>query len=167
MNNGKKAWLIRIFAGGVIGTAFLYFVGAFFNALLHGGLGWGGPALLPVSPDLADLVGSKHLAAVIQFALYFALGAGIGVATLPFAEDGKQLFVRSALHFVYTAAVFSALVWLCWWNWGEWLVWLMELAALALVYLLIWGVRWVTWYAELRKLRRALGLKEQHGKKEE
>lgn len=151
VNTGKQ-WLIRIFAGGVIGMALMYFVGGALN-------GWVNLAgFEPVSPDLISLIGSKPLAAVIQFGLYFALGAGIGVATLPFAEDGKQLLLHSALHFVYTAAVFSALVWLCWWNRSEWLVWLVELALLALVYLLIWAVRWIFWYAELRRMRRALGL---------
>lgn len=161
MNDLKKAWLIRILAGGTIGMALLFLVGGTFN-------GWVNlAAFRPISPDLVSLVGSKPRAAVVQFGLYFALGAGIGAATLPFAEDGKQLFLRSALHFIYTAAVFSALVWLCRWNWNEWLVWLVELALLALVYLLIWGIRWVFWYVELRKIRKALGLEERRVKKEE
>lgn len=158
--NSKKQWLLRILIGGLIGMVLMYFVGGTFNGLVRLS------AFRPVSPELIRLAGSKPLAAVIQFALYFALGAGVGVSTLPFAEDGKQLLLHSALHFVYTAAVFSALVWLCRWNWSEWLVWLVELALLALVYLLIWAVRWIFWYAELRRMRRALGLNPEQKDKE-
>lgn len=164
MNTGKQ-WLIRIFAGGVIGAAVLYLVGGLFHALLHGGLGWGGPAFLPVSPDLTDLVGSKSLAALIQFCLYFAFGAVVGVATLPFADEGGALALRSLIHFAVTAGLFSAIVWLCGWAWSR-LAWLAELALLALAYLLIWLIRWIVWYVELCRIRKALGLEGQRGKKE-
>lgn len=152
-----KQWLIRILAGGVLGMALLYFAGGLFHALLHGGLGWGGPAFLPVSPDLTDLVGTKPLAVLIQFCLYFAFGAVVGVATLPFADEGGALALRSLIHFIVTAGLFSAIVWLCGWAWS-WRAWLAELALLALVYLLIWLMRWAFWYVELRKIRKALGL---------
>lgn len=158
--NTKKQWLVRILIGGLIGMVLMYFVGGTFNGLVRLS------AFQPVSPNLIHLAGSKPLAAVIQFALYFALGAGAGVATLPFAEDAKELWICSALHFIYIAAVFSALVWLCRWNWGEWTAWLAELALLTLVYLLIWAVRWIFWYAELRRMRRALGLNPEQKDKE-
>lgn len=157
--NSKKQWLLRILIGGLIGMVLMYFVGGTFNGLVRLS------SFRPVSPELIRLAGSKPLAAVIQFALYFALGAGAGVATLPFAEDGKQLALCSLLHFAYTAAVFSALVWLCRWNWGEWSVWLVELALLAGVYVLIWLGRWVGWYAEMRRIRKALGLEPRHDQK--
>lgn len=150
--NTAKQWLIRILAGGVIGVVLLYFVGGLFHALLHGG-----PTFLPVSPDLTDLVGTKSLAALIQFCLYFAFGAVVGVATLPFADEGGALALRSLIHFVVTAGLFSAIVWLCGWAWS-WLAWLAELALLVLVYLLIWLMRWIVWYVELCRIRKALGL---------
>ena len=156
MNDMKKAWIVRIVAGGVIGMVVMAFLGLLFNSfadlsLTSSEMDW-------VSYDLIKLVGSKPLAALLQFGLYFALGAGVGVATLPFAEEGKELLIRSALHFVYTAAVSSALIWLCWWNRGEWLAWLLELALLALLYVLVWLGRLAAWWSELDAIRAKLGL---------
>ena len=156
MNDMKKAWIARIVAGGVLGMIVMAFLGLLFNSfadirLTSSDWDW-------VSYDLIKLVGSKPLAAILQFGLYFALGAGVGVATLPFAEEGKELLLRSALHFVYTAAVSSALIWLCGWNRGEWLAWLLELALLALLYALIWLGRLAAWWSELDAIREKLGL---------
>lgn len=156
MNDVKKAWIVRILAGGVIGTAAMAFLGLLFNSfanfkLTSSELDW-------VSYDLIKLVGSKPLAALLQFGLYFTLGAGVGVATLPFAEEGKELLIRSALHFAYTAMVSSALIWLCGWNRGEWPAWLLELALLALLYVLIWLGRLAAWWSELDAIREKLGL---------
>ena len=153
----KKQVLVRICIGGVIGMTVLYFVGGVLNGLVSGGL-LGGDPFRAISPDLIYLVHSMFLAAVIQLALYFALGALAGVATLPFAGDGKTLLTRSLLHFAATAAVFSLLSWLCWWCWNEWKVLLVELGLLALVYALVWMVRWVGWYRELSAIRKKLGL---------
>ena len=156
MNDVKKAWIVRIVAGGVIGMVAMAFLGLLFNSfadfsLTSSELDW-------VSSDLIKLVDSKPLAALLQFSLYFALGAGVGVATLPFAEEGKELLIRSALHFVYTAMVSSALIWLCGWNRGEWPAWLLELALLALLYVLIWLGRLAAWWSELDAIREKLGL---------
>ena len=156
MTDVKKAWIVRIAAGGVIGMLAMAFLGLLFNSfanfkLTSSELDW-------VSYDLIKLAGSKPLAALLQFGLYFALGAGVGVATLPFAEEGKELLIRSALHFVYTATVSSALIWLCGWNRGEWPAWLLELALLALLYVLIWLGRLAAWWSELDAIREKLGL---------
>ena len=156
MNDTKKTWVIRIAAGGVLGMIVMAFLGLLFNSfadfrLTSSELAW-------VSYDLIKLVGSKPLAAILQFGLYFALGAGVGVATLPFAEEGKELLIRSVFHFCYMAAVSSALIWLCGWNRGEWLAWLLELALLALLYVLIWFGRWLAWWFEMDEIREKLGL---------
>ena len=156
MNETKKTWIIRIIVGGVIGMVVMAFLGLLFNSfadirLTSSDWDW-------VSYDLIKLVGSKPLATLLQFGLYFALGAGVGVATLPFAEEGKDLLIRSALHFVYTAAVSSALIWLCGWNRGEPVVWLIELALLALLYALVWLGRLAAWWSELDAIREKLGL---------
>lgn len=169
MNKIQKQWIVRIIVGGLIGMAGLFLIGGVFNDLVNGGLiamNHHTP-FQAVSYDLADLVGSDALAMAIQLALYFAAGAGIGVSTLPFADDGKELLLRSVLHFAYMAAVVSALIWLCGWNWGEPLVWLTELAALALLYVLIWGVRWIFWWFELGAIREKLGLTRHKRQKEE
>ena len=156
MNDTKKAWLVRIAAGGAAGIVVMAFLGLLFNSfanfkLTSSEMDW-------VSYDLIKLAGSKPLAALLQFGLYFALGAGVGAATLPFAEEGKELLIRSTLHFVYMAAVSSALIWLCRWNRGEWLAWLLELALLALLYALVWLGRWAAWWSELDAIREKLGL---------
>ncbi len=165
--DNKKQALARICIGGVIGILVLFPVGGVFNGMVSGGM-LGGDPFRVVSPGLAYLVHSTFLAAVIQFTLYFALGALAGVATLPFADNGKTLMVRSLFHFAATAAVFSLLSWLCWWCWNEWKVLLVELAALAVVYVLIWLGRWVGWYVELNAIRKKLGLtRKKEGKRRE
>ena len=156
MNDMKKAWIVRIIAGGVTGTLAMTFLGLLFNSfadftLTSSELDW-------ISSDLIKLMGSKPLAALLQFGLYFVLGAGVGVATLPFAEEGKELLIRSMFHFCYMAAVSSALIWLCGWNRGEWPAWLLELALLALLYALVWLGRLAAWWSELDAIRAKLGL---------
>ena len=154
MNDMKKTWIVRIAAGGVLGMIVMAFLGAIFNSAAHfifsGGPDW-------VSWHLIRRLGLP-LAALLQFGLYFALGAGVGVATLPFAEEGKDLLIRSALHFAYTAGVSSALIWLCMWNGGDPVVWLIELGLLALLYVLIWFGRWLAWWFEVDEIREKLGL---------
>ena len=157
MNKNRKQWLVRMLAGGVLGMVTLFFVGGTFNALVNGMI-LGGWRFYGISPDLVYLVHSTFLAAVIQFALYFALGALVGIATLPFADDGKTLVIRSLLHFSATAAVFSVLSWLCWWCWSEWKVLLVELGLLALLYVLVWLGRLAAWWSELDAIREKLGL---------
>ena len=159
MEEFKKQWLSRALTGGLAGMLLLYFIGGWLNGL--------GSQSLPlrtvtafsaVSPHLAGIVKWESLALAVQMALYFALGAGAGVATLPFAGSGRELVVHSAAHFCYIAGVFSLLVWLCRWSWGMWGAWLAELGILAVIYILIWLGRWVGWYAEVSAIREKLGL---------
>lgn len=159
MEEFKKRWIPRMAAGGAMGMALLYFIGGWLNGLGSQSLPLMSLTVFcPVSPNLAGLVGREAWAMAIQLALYFALGAGVGLATLPFSGSGRELAARSAVHFCYTAGVFSALVWLGRWNWGMWGVWLAELGILAVVYSLIWLGRWVGWYAEVAAIREKLGL---------
>ena len=156
MNDMKKAWIVRIVAGGILGMIVMAFLGLLFNSFAD--LSLTSAVMDWVSYDLIKLVGSKPLAAFLEFSLYFALGAGVGVATLPFPDEGKELLIHSALHFAYTAAVSSVLIWLCWWNRGEWLAWLLELGLLALLYVLVWLGRLAAWWSELDAIREKLGL---------
>lgn len=150
---------LRAGAGGLLGVALLLPLGGVFNGLVSGGLIAMGTydAFRLVSPDLAARTGSEPLALVIQLLLYFALGGLLGLASLPFAEDGRELVLRSLAHFLVTAAVLSLSSWLLGWAWsgGALIVYLVLLAA---VYLLIWLARWVGWYAEVADLRARLGL---------
>ncbi len=86
-----------------------------------------------------------------------ALGAAAGVATLPFADDGRSLVLRSLAHFAVTAVLFLLLL-LQYWSWEDWQALLLLEAMLALLYALIWLGRWIGWYAEVMQLRTLLGL---------
>lgn len=96
----------------------------------------------------------EALGVALGLLLWFAFGAEIGVATLPFADDGPVLVRRTLLHFTAMAATLSLWVGL---NFsGVGLSFLLFL--LALVYLLVWLGRWVGWYAEGAAIREKLGL---------
>lgn len=169
MTEIRRQWLIRIFLGGLIGVAVLIPLGGLFNDLVSGGLiamGNHTPFRL-VSYDLERLTGSVPLALAAELLLYFLMGAVVGLSTLPFADGGKALVLRSLAHFAATAAVFAALVVLCGWNWGEILPLAIYLGLLSAVYLLIWLCRWVGWYLELAAMRRKLGLVPKREKKGE
>ncbi len=152
MNEMKRAWLVRILAGGLCGMAGLFLLGGLFNGARFQGA-W---EIVAVSPQMAERMGLP-LAAVLQFGLYFLFGAGLGVATLPFADEGEQLALRSALHFLYMAAVSSALVLLTGWALDA-AMWLVELLLLVLLYVMIWLGRWIAWCGELDAIREKLGL---------
>ena len=155
----RKQLLIRALIGGIIGVAVLIPMGGLFNDLVSGGLiamGSHTPFRL-VSSNLEWLVGSVPLAFAIQMGLYFLMGAVAGVSTLPFAEDGKTLVLRSLAHFVLTAGALILICTLLGWAWS-WQATAGYLVLLAAVYLLIWLARWVGWYAEADAIRKKLGL---------
>ena len=159
----RKQVLVRVLIGGIIGVAALIPVGGLFNDLVSGGLiAMGGhtPFRL-VSADLERLVGSVPLAFTIQMGLYFLMGAVTGVSTLPFAEDGRTLVLRSLTHLVLTAGALTLTCLLMGWAWS-WQAMVVYLVLLAAVYLLIWLARWVGWYTELTAIRNKLGLAPAH-----
>ena len=160
MTDRQKQWLIRILLGGLIGIAALIPLGGVFNGLVSGGLIAMGPNPIfrLVSYDLEYLTGSAPLAFAVQLGLYFLMGAVVGLSTLPFADDGPTLVLRSLSHFAATAGALTALVVLCGWNWGEFWPVALYLGLLAAVYLLIWLGRWVGWYVEVAAIRQRLGL---------
>lgn len=160
MTDRQKQWLIRILLGGLIGIAVLIPLGGVFNGLVSGGLIAMGPNPIfrLVSYDLEYLTGSAPLAFAVQLGLYFLMGAVVGLSTLPFADDGSTLVLRSLAHFAATAGTLTALVVLCGWNWGEFWPVALYLGLLAAVYLLIWLGRWVGWYVEVAAIRQRLGL---------
>ena len=160
MTDRQKQWLIRILLGGLIGIAALIPLGGVVNGLVSGGLIAMGPNPIfrLVSYDLEYLTGSAPLAFAVQLGLYFLMGAVVGLSTLPFADDGPTLVLRSLAHFAATAGALTALVVLCGWNWGEFWPVALYLGLLAAVYLLIWLGRWVGWYVEVAAIRQRLGL---------
>lgn len=97
------------------------------------------------------------LAALVQSLLAGLFGAIAALATLPFADDGKELVIHSLAHFFATALSFSALLWVCRWVTVPQAI-LMWVGLLALLYTLIWLGRWIGWYGEVVQLRTLLGL---------
>lgn len=96
----------------------------------------------------------EALGTALGFLLWSLFGAEVGIATLPFADSGRALVVRSLIHFAATSATVAA--WACL-NFG-WRELLFFLVPLALVYALVWLGRWVGWYAEVAAIREKLGL---------
>ena len=153
MTDRQKQWTIRILLGGLIGIAVLIPLGGIFNDLVSGGLiatGNHTPFRL-VSYDLEALVGSAPLALAIQIALYFLMGAVVGIATLPFTDSGWELVLHSLVHFAVTAGLLILTCTLLGWAWS-WQAMVVYLILLAVVYLLIWLSRWVGWYIEVMAL---------------
>ena len=149
IDDRKKA-LPRVLLGGLLGVAgylLLSFVtqpGAFF----------GGSFTLDFTFCFNARV-PEALGAALGIALWFAFGAEIGLATLPFADDGPALVRRSLLHFAAMAATVTAWSLLNFRRPAETLAFLVPLA---LVYALVWLGRWVGWYAEVAAIRARLGL---------
>ena len=96
----------------------------------------------------------EGLGVLLSFALFALFGAEIGLATLPFADGGRALVGRTAVHFLVMAATLS--VWVLLNFHARELPWFLSL--LAAVYALIWLARWVGWYAEAAAIREKLGL---------
>ncbi len=150
----KKQAMIRALIGGLTGAALLLALVWVLDAMpwmshiwhfrnpfavwaewLMDDYGWPSPSL----PNLC---------------LAILAGAEVGVATLPFADSGRELVARSLVHFL----VMSATVGL----WAAVNFGVRELPffliPLALVYVLVWLGRWVGWYAEVAAIREKLGL---------
>ena len=145
----KKQALRRLLEGGVLGVtgylllSFLTQPGALFTGSLRLDFTFCYNSQVP-----------ETLGAALGLLLWFAFGAEIGVATLPFADDGPALVCRTLLHFAIMAATLSLWVLL---NFQTAQI-PFFLLLLALIYLLIWLGRWVGWYAEVAAIRERLGL---------
>ena len=130
MRAGKWTWLVRMLIGGGAGLL----------------------AALILIPYFMD---TRILDPVVCL-LCAGLGGAAGAATLPFADDGKSLLLRSAAHFAVTSVLFVLLMARFYGWWWEGLL-LLE-GMLALLYALIWLGRWIGWYMEVMQLRALLGL---------
>ena len=155
MNDMKKTWIVRIVVGGVIGMAVLLLIGAFVGSLSLFGDKLSFRGFQFVDGTMEHLLGSKALAVTVQFTLFFVFGALAGIATIPFAEEGRELLVRSALHFLAMEAVCCVGVLLNFAGTESPLPWM---AALALLYVLVWLGRLAAWWSELDAIREKLGL---------
>lgn len=149
MTEFKKEWLPRILIGAVAGIAVYLFISwlAQPGSLFGGTMGFA--FTFCFNSNVPEAVGL-----ILGLLLWALFGAEAGVATLPFADSGKELVVHSVLHFAITAA--TATVWVVLnFGWGDVPVSLFLLAA---VYLLIWLTRWVGWFSEVEVIREKLGL---------
>ena len=150
----KKQAMIRALIGGLTGAALLLALVWVLDAMpwmshiwhfrnpfavwaewLMDDYGWPSPSL----PNLC---------------LAILAGAEVGVATLPFADSGRELVARSLVHFLVMSATVG--LWAAVnFGVGELPFFLIPLA---LVYVLVWLGRWVGWYAEVAAIREKLGL---------
>lgn len=95
--------------------------------------------------------GCGVLLSILLFAL---LGAEIGVSTLPFADHGRTLVLRTLAHFALMAATVALWGGLNFGGAGA----AFCLILLASIYVLVWMGRWVGWYVEVAAIRSKLGL---------
>lgn len=100
------------------------------------------------------IVGSRGPSAAVCL-LCAGLGASAGAATLPFADDGKSLLLRSVVHFAVTSVLFILLAAQLGARGIQLLAWE---TVLFLLYAVIWLGRWIGWYVEVMQLRTLLGL---------
>lgn len=131
MKKLDRACLARIIMGGVLGLV----------------------ASVALVPYLTN-ARSPSLAACL---LCTALGATLGAATLPFADDGLTLIRRSLLHLGATALEVALVLWLCV-DLRDGRAWALWMGMLVLFYAVIWLGRWIGWYVEVMQLRALLGL---------
>ena len=131
MKKLDRACLARIIMGGILGLV----------------------ARVALVPYLTN-ARSPSLAACL---LCTALGATLGAATLPFADDGPTLVRRSLLHLGVTALEVALVLWLCV-DLRDGRAWALWMGMLVLFYAVIWLGRWIGWYVEVMQLRALLGL---------
>lgn len=161
----KRLWLKRMALGGILAVAITLVLTLLLNIFLNS-IVWGGRldyySIQLTFDRCAAYFGSAALAVAVEYLSVFALGAAIGLSTLPFAETWTSLLGLSVLHFVITGVLAQTVGWAYQWfgfapTDGSWIILVLYLV----IYILIWGVRWLIWYAELRKMRKALGLNKE------
>ena len=154
MTDTEKQSLPRALAGGIAGVALLLAFEYVWDAMPWTGHVWNFGNPFQVWKDWfqdADFLPFPWA----NVCLCFLMGAEVGAATLPFADSGGELVVRSLVHYAATAATVS--VWAAL-NFG-WRGTLPSfLVPLTLIYVLVWLGRWVGWYAEVAAIREKLGL---------
>ena len=152
MTNAKRQWLVRTLAGAGAGVAAHLLVGCLLGCFSLTGPAHFSGFVFPYCNFPREI---EPLGVLLSFALFALFGAGVGAATLPFADSGRELVARSLLHYVFTAATVSVWVVL---NFGWHGTLPTFLIPLTLVYALVWLGRWVGWFTEAAAIREKLGL---------
>lgn len=132
--------------------------------LLAGALAGGCPILLlcaainrRAGSAATPLIPWPPLGVAAAILISLAIGASIGLSTLPFAGTGRELLKRSAFHFLLTGFLVVALGRVCGW-YEEPLGGVFLFGLYAFFYLLIWLTRYAGWRRELSQIRSRLGL---------
>lgn len=147
----KKQALYRIAVGAVAGVAVHVLLG-----YVLGTLGFFGDRLAAVfsSPTCSFPTPFAGWGILLSYLLFALLGAEIGVSTLPFADHGRTLVLRTLAHFALMAATVALWGGLNFGGAGA----AFCLILLASIYVLVWLGRWVGWYVEVAAIRAKLGL---------
>ena len=147
----KKQALCRIAVGAVAGVAVHVLLG-----YVLGTLGFFGDRLAAVfsSPTCSFPPPFEDCGILLSYLLFGVLGAEIGVSTLPFADHGRTLVLRTLAHFALMAATVALWGGLNFGGAGA----AFCLILLASIYVLVWLGRWVGWYVEVAAIRAKLGL---------
>lgn len=160
MNETKKL-LTRAVIGGVTAMGLLLAFWVWFHLT-----GWSFQGKVPVGDfnivagATVEMFGSYWLATAVEFACMFALGAAIGVATMPFADDTRSLVKESVIHFIITGGLILLNGWVqCLFPSGGSAFFLVPYT---LLYLLIWFGRWIGWYVDVDRIKIKLGLAPAH-----
>lgn len=149
--DNKKQALCRIAVGAVAGVAVHVLLG-----YVLGTLGFFGDRLAAVfsSPTCSFPPPFEGCGVLLSILLFALLGAEIGIATLPFADHGRTLVLRTLAHFALMAATVALWGGLNFGGAGA----AFCLILLASIYVLVWLGRWVGWYVEVAAIRAKLGL---------
>lgn len=153
MEEIKKQWLPRALIGGCVGIAAHILLGYVLGCFSLFGPSHFSGFVFPYCNFPCEI---EPLGVLLSFALFALFGAEVGVATLPFADSGRELVVRSLIHYTVTAAT------VCLWAGlnvcSTPADYLAVLVPLTLTYLIVWLGRWVGWYTEVAAIREKLGL---------
>lgn len=152
MTDFKKEWLPRILIGAAAGAAAYLLL----SWLTQPGSLFGGSMGFEFTFCFNSNV-PEALGAALGFLLWALFGAEVGVATIPFADSGKELLARSLAHFAVTAATVGAWAALNF-PYEPFFALPQFLIPLAVAYFLIWLTRWVGWFSEVEAIREKLGL---------
>lgn len=149
--DNKKQALRRMAAGAAAGVAVHLLLGYWLGTLAFFGPGVAAVFICPTCSFPAPFAGWGILLSYLLFSL---LGAEIGVSTLPFADCGRTLVLRTLAHFALMAATVALWGGLNFGGAGA----AFCLILLASIYVLVWLGRWVGWYVEVAAIRSKLGL---------
>ncbi len=155
----KKKLIIRAIIGGVSAKLLLlgFWIWFHLTGITPQGVVPVGDFNL-VSRATEAMLGSYWLAVAVEFICVFALGAAIGISSMPFADDTRSLVKDSVIHFIITGVLVLLNLWVqCLLDLSRFF-----LVSYALLYLLIWFGRWIGWYVEVDQIKIKLGLAPAH-----